>query len=333
MSFLWPIMFPFLILIPLFVLYYLAVQRRRRSAAARAGNLGILREAGGREPGTRRHVPALFFLAALTSMLLALARPQAAISLPKREGTVMLTFDVSGSMAADDLKPTRMEAAKTVARDFVARQPTGVQIGIVAFSEGGLSVQVPTNEHEALLAAIDRLSPQRGTSLGQGILVALNAIGVAAGEPPLLSTNPTPAPTAAPAPAGSNTSAIIVLLTDGENTTEPDPLEVAQFAAERGVRVYTIGIGSPAGAILQVEGFSVHTQLDEAMLQEIARITRGAYYNAQSEEDLREIYESIEPQLKMQTEKIEVTAILAGLGLLMLLVGGAFSLLWFGRLP
>jgi Ca-activated chloride channel family protein len=238
-------------------------------------------------------------------------------------------------MAADDLKPTRMEAAKAAARDFVQRQPSTMQIGVVAFSDSGFAVQAPTNDQEAILAAINRLTPQLGTSLANGILVSLNTIAVNAGQAPLFdsSLTPTPAPTATPLPRGTFTSAVIVLLSDGENTVSPDPLAAAQTAADRGVRIHTIGVGSAAGAILEINGFSVHTQLDEAMLQQISRITEGVYYNAQDEQDLRAIYENLTPQLVIKSEETEVTSLFAGGGILILLVGGALSLLWFSRVP
>jgi len=229
-----------------------------------------------------------------------------------------------------------MEAAKAVARDFVERQPPSVQLGVVAFSDGGLSVQAPTNDQEAVLASIDRLMPQRGTSLGQGILAALNTIAVDdAGQTPDLDSSLTSGPTTTPTPVpeGAYESAVIVLLTDGENTDAPDPLEAAQAAADRGVRIYTVGIGSAAGAALQINGFTVHTRLDEAMLQQISEIARGAYYRAENEEDLHSIYENLVTRLVIKPEKMEVTSIFAGASILVLLMGGTFSLLWFGRLP
>ena len=275
--------------------------------------------------------------------MIALARPQTVVSLPRVEGTVILAFDVSGSMAADDLKPTRMEAAKAAARDFVQRQPRSVLIGVVAFSDSGFSVQAPTNDQEAILATINRLTPERGTSLGNGILASLNTIAASSeqgvsgetdGEPPHLSNlTPMPTPTPTPVPEGTYTPAVIVLLSDGENTVAPDPLAAAQAAADRGVRIYTVGIGSAAGATLHINGFIIHSQLDEAMLQQISLLTDGAYYSAENEQDLRTIYENLDPQLVMKPEKMEVTSIFAGAGLLVLLIGGAFSLLWFSRLP
>jgi Ca-activated chloride channel family protein len=336
MSFIWPVMLLLLLLIPLCIWLYMRLQQQRRRLAASYGGFGLLREAAGRELGQRRHIPPALFLAGLTILLLAMARPQAVVSLPRIEGTIILGFDVSGSMAADDLKPTRMEAAKTAARQFVEQQPSTVQIGIVAFSDGGFAVQTPTNDQEAILATINRLTPQRGTSLGHGILASLNTIAALTTEPAPPFTGdstPTSAPTSTPVPAGTYLPAAIILLTDGENNAEPDPLAAAQIAADRGVRIYSVGIGSAAGTTLHVEGFTVHTRLDEATLQQISQLTDGAYYNAQSEEDLRAIYENLNPQLVIKPENMEVTSIFAGAGIFILLIGGAFSLLWFSRLP
>jgi Ca-activated chloride channel family protein len=238
-------------------------------------------------------------------------------------------------MAATDLQPTRMEAAKAVARDFVERQPTSVLVGVVAFSESGLSVQPPTNQQEEVLAAINRLSPQRGTSLGQGILASLDVLATNGEPTERLYSNltPTPEATPPPVPSGSNRSAMIVLLTDGENNVSPDPLAAAQAAADRGVRIYTIGIGSAAGITLEVNGFTVHTQLDEMTLQQIAQMTEGVYYNAADQEELRTIYENLDLQLVVKPEDIEVTALFAGLGIFILLIGGICSMFWFSRVP
>ncbi|MBE7471305.1 MAG: VWA domain-containing protein [Anaerolineales bacterium] len=336
MSFIWPIMLLSLLLIPLFIWLYLRIQQRRRRLTANFGMLGLLQESAGRQLGQRRHIPPALFLAGLTILLLAIARPETIVNLPRIEGTVILGFDVSGSMAADDLKPTRMEAAKAAARQFIEQQPNTIQIGIVAFSDGGFVVQTPTNDPDALLSTINRLTPQRGTSVGQGIFAALKTIFPADAEsdPPAADNlTPTPLPSPTPLPAGTYTPAIIVLLTDGENNTDPDPIAAAQAAADRGVRIYPIGVGSTAGTLIQAEGFTIQTQLDEGLLQRIARITGGVYYNAQNEEELQAIYENITPQLVVKPEKMEVTSIFAGLGILVLLIGGTSSLLWFSRVP
>jgi Ca-activated chloride channel homolog len=336
MSFVWPVMLYALLMIPVFILLYIRQQVQRRKLAARYGSLGIIQEQGQDAAGLRRHLPSAVFLIGLTALFLSLARPQTVISLPRVEGTVILAFDVSGSMAAKDLQPTRIDAAKTAAQEFVQRQPPSVQIGVVAFSDAGFSVQVPTNDRDAVAAAIDRLTPQRGTSLANGILASLQAISVGSqGQPSEAYSNLTPVPTPTPTsvPAGTYTSAAIVLLTDGENNENPDPLAAAKTAAQRGVRIYTVGIGSAAGTLLHVNGFTVHTQLDETLLKQIAQISGGEYYTATSAHDLQEIYASLDPQLVIKPEKMEITSVFAGAGLLVLLIGGILSLLWFGRLP
>lgn len=323
-----------LVALPLGVGWYLRLQGQRRQIASRYGRFGLGLEAPERGRGLHRHLPPAFFLLALAILILALARPEAVVSLPRVEGTVILAFDVSGSMAADDLAPTRMEAAKVAARAFIEQQPTSVLIGVVAFSDSGFAVQAPTHDRDALLASINRLVPQRGTSLGNGILISLNTIFAVETEPLTLSDlTPAPTRTPTPVPRGTYTPAAIVLLTDGENNEAPDPLAVALAAADRGVRIYTVGIGSAAGAILNIDGFSIHSQLDEATLQQIAALTDGEYYNAQTAQDLHAVYDSLNPQLVLKPEKMELTSILAGLSILSLLIGGVLSLLWFSRLP
>ena len=196
MSFIWPGMLLSLLLIPVLVVIYLRIQRRRQRYSASFGGLGLAKEAEARPLKRRRNIPSLLFIAGLAILMLAIARPQAVVSLPKVEGTVILAFDVSGSMAAEDMKPTRMEAAKTAAQDFIKSQPISVQIGVVAFSDSGFSVQPPTNDQGAILAAVNRLSPERGTSLANGILVSLKAIADANSVPaPRFYSNATPQPT------------------------------------------------------------------------------------------------------------------------------------------
>lgn len=336
MSFIWPSLLVMLLLVPLLVLLYLQLQGRRRRFAARYGSLGLVHDARGSGVGMRRHVPATIFLSGITILIFSLARPQATVSVPKIEGTVILTFDVSGSMSADDFQPTRMEAAKAAARQFVENQPTGVSIGVVVFSDGGISVQPPTDNRQETLDTINRLVPRRGTSIGNGILVALNTIVIDAGDPPILNSKNVasdPAVTPVPAPQGWYPSAVVVLLTDGENNQDPDPAMAAQLAADLGVRVYTVGIGSAEGATIEVEGFTVHTSLDEPMLQFIASETGGVYYNAGNEEELRKIYDDLEPKLSIKPEEMELTSIFAGMGMIVFLIGGLLSLLWFGHVP
>jgi Ca-activated chloride channel family protein len=335
MSLAWPVMLGGLVLVPILAgLYVLTVQRGRSRFSKHAG-FGLV-QAGVERPSTvARHAPWILLLCGLSILLLALARPQADVLLPRMEGTVVLAFDVSGSMAADDFKPSRMEAAKAAAREFVARQPPAVQIAVVAFSDSGFTVQAPSYDRDVILAAINRLSPQRGTSVANGIIACLNAIAAAREPQTHFYSNLTPAPTPVPTPMppGQYTSASIVLLSDGENNEQPDPMAAAQVAADRGIRIYTIGIGSAAGTTLHVNGFTVHTQLDQASLEQISKLTGGAYYDAPTASDLTRIYESLNPELAIKPEKLEVTAILGGLGALLLTAGGMLSLQRFGRVP
>ena len=338
MTFIWPTMLILLLAVPLLVAGYVRVQQRRQRLVALYGNPALVSGAAARRPGAleaaRRHIPAALFLLALVVLIVALARPQAMVSLPRVQGTVILAFDVSGSMAADDMEPTRLQAAKAAAVGFVERQPSTVQIGVVSFSDGGFPTQPPTNDRAAVLAAIERLMVQRGTSVARGIEASLAAI--AADKSPQLSLaepSGTPAATPTPVPEGTYTSAVIVLLSDGENNQFPDPLETAQVAADRGVRIYTVGVGSAEGAMLNIEGFSVRSRLDEPTLRRISELTGGTYFNAENEQELRTVYDNLNPELVIKPEEMEVTSLFAGAGLLILTLGGMLSLLWLGRLP
>lgn len=321
-----------LILIPLLILYYLRMQRRRTQLALRYGSLGLVQQTS--TVNSRRHIPAMLFLLGMIILFIALARPQMVLGLPNREGIVILAFDVSGSMAAEDFEPNRLEAAKIIAIDFVERQPPTVRIGVVAFSEGGFSVQLPSNDQAAIIESIQRLTPQRGTSLANGIIVSLNTIANATGQAPIVGFDEAnvPAPLV-PVEVIENESAVIVLLTDGENNMEPDPIEAAQFAADRGIQIHTIAIGSVEGTVVTVNGITVFTQVNEEGLQQISELTGGLYFNAQNEEELAEVYESIEPNFVFDPEETEVTAVFAGISILILLFGGMLSLLWFSRVP
>ena len=340
MSFIWPAMLALLVLLPVFVAVYLRIGRRRFGRLVQYGGLGVAPapDSASRRVGLRRRISAGFLILGVAVMVIALARPQAVVSVPSLRATVILAFDVSGSMAATDLSPTRMEAAKVAAREFVERQPRSVQIGVVAFSDGGLSVQAPSGDQAEVVAAINRLAPTRGTSVGQGILASLKTIAAQkagssvdyyTNRPP--SQSPSPSPT--PVPEGTHDSAVVVLLTDGENNQSPDPLEAAQAAADRGVRIYTVGIGSASGVTLEVNGFTVHTQLNEPALQQIAEISGGSYFRAENVQDLGSVYDNLESELVIEPEPMEVTSIFAGASLLMLLIGVLSSLVWLGRMP
>lgn len=343
MSFLWPTALLLLVLLPFAVVGYLALERRRQARLAGLGGLGAVTgvAAGRTRRAIRRWLPAGLMLAGLATLIVALARPQATVGVPRLEGVVVLAFDVSASMAADDLQPSRMEAAKAAASSFVERQPPGVIVGVVAFSDSGLSVQVPTSDQVAVLAAIARLHPERGTSLNEGIEAAVAAIITSEQGISGYYTNRSPEPTVMPdvradeadRDPADRTSAAVVLLSDGEATADRDPMAGALTAAREGIRVHTVGVGSPAGAVIDVEGFSVATQLDEPMLRAIAETTGGAYHHAASADELVAVYDELDTRLTVRSETMEVTALVAALGLGLLMLGGTAGLVWLGRLP
>jgi Ca-activated chloride channel family protein len=328
MSFLWPGMLVLLLGVPLVVVGYVRLLRRRNERAAALAAQGFVPNASARRLRKVRHLPPVLFLVAVVVLLVAFARPEVSVGLPHREGTVILAFDISNSMLAKDLQPTRMDAAKAAAKQFVDAQPGEIKIGIVAFNNGALITQQPTTTRADTLSAIDRLSPTGATSLGQGIFTALSAI---AGRPLSLPPNAT-ADDIANADVGYFGSAAVVLLSDGENTSGPDAVAVAQLASTAGVHIYPIGIGSPQGTVLQIGGFSVATALDEPELMQIASVTNGKYYNAQDTQTLSQIYKNIDLRTVTEPKKTEVTALFAGVSTFLLLVGGALSIMWFGRL-
>jgi Ca-activated chloride channel family protein len=345
MSFLWPVGLVAILLVPLGLMLGRAIEQRRRRRLVALGGLGLPRalaatgagaSIAGRTSGLRHRLPAALFVIGFLVLGVALARPQASVALPQVEGTVILAFDVSASMAADDLKPTRMDAAKAAAKDFVSHAPPGVVIGIVAFSDAGVAVQVPTSDQVALNASIDRLNPAHGTSLGRGILAALTAVARAeSGTPSDYYSNrsPDPNPTAAPVAPGSHGSAVVVLFSDGENNESPDPIAAAQTAADSGIRIDTVGIGSAAGTTVDLDGFKVHTQLDAATLQQVSQITKGTYYGADQVTTLRSIYSDVGSLLVTKNRTIEVTGLLAGGAAILFLAGALLSFAWLGRLP
>jgi Ca-activated chloride channel homolog len=329
MTLVWPWMLLALLLVPLLAVLYWRLLRRQEQAGSALGPLGVASNPAGR----RRHLPPALYLAGIPFLLFGLARPELAISLPRVEGTVVLAFDVSNSMLADDLEPSRIEAAKAAARAFVEEQLGTIQIGVVAFSNGALIVQPPTNMQADILEAIGRITPQGATSLGQGIFTSLNAIaGKPIGEDDTLPED-VQMEDLPPIEIDDYSSAVIILLTDGENTSAPDPLDVAQLAADAGVRIYPVGIGSAEGAVLELDGFNILTQLNEPLLEDIARVTNGAYYRAGDADTLREIYQTIDLQLTIKGERMEATSVLAGIGAFLFLIAGGLSMVWFGRVP
>lgn len=326
MTFAWPWMLLSLAAVPLLVVGYRRLLRRQAARREELAAVGMV-ATGGATAGRGRHIGPALLLGALMLLLLSLARPEATIAEPRREGTVILAFDVSTSMAATDLAPTRMEAAKAAARTFVSRQPSSIRIGVVAFGESGVITQRPTTSQPEVLAAIERLSPEGGTSVGHGILTSMTAI---AGRPVLVDDTPSLSDLES-ADVGYYGSSAVVLLSDGENTAEPDPLALAELASTAGVRIHPIGLGSPEGTVLEVDGFQVATALDERLLRQIAETTDGTYYAAADEKSLAEVYSAIELGWSTEARRVEVTALFAAGAALLLLTGAVLSLLRSGR--
>jgi len=352
MEFTWPWLLPLLLTVPLLVAAYVWIQRRRARFALRYSSLTIVKDALGKGPGIRRHIPPFFFLLGITTMLIGVARPVGLVTVPATEATVILAIDVSRSMRANDIKPNRLEAAKQAAALFVSEQTPTTRIGVVSFSATADLVQAPTTDQVAVMSAIDRLNLQSRTAIGSGILTSLDAIFEGSGTTATSSSqDPSePTPTPMPVPAGFHVPAIIILLTDGRSNTGPLPLESAQISANRGVRVFTVGIGTAEGAVIQGGGgnpgfggfgfgprgggnLGFRADLDETTLKEIATLTDAKYFRATEAEELLSIYHNLNTQLIVQTQRTELTAWFTGIAAAFLLIGGILSLLWFNRLP
>jgi Ca-activated chloride channel family protein len=323
-----PWMLLWLASVPALVVAYTWAVRRRARRTARLASEGLVpTAAAGRSVRWRHHLPFAFFAAAAALLCFALARPTRSFALPERQGTVILAFDVSNSMRADDLEPTRIRAAKQAATAFVEEQPSTIRVGIVTFGDGAITALQPSNVKEDVLAAIKRLSVGGGTSLGHGILRSLNAI---AGKPLTIDREALERDAGA-VDIGFFGSSAIVLLSDGENTSRLDPVRLAEVASTAGVKIHTIGVGTPEGTVVEIDGFSVATALDEALLKDIADVTDATYERAGDAAALQGIYESIDLEFTRVHERSEVTAVFAAAGGLLLALGSALSILWFGR--
>jgi Ca-activated chloride channel family protein len=317
---------------------------RKKKTAVRYASLSIIKEAVGAQRW-RRHVPPALFLLSLAAMLLAAARPLAVISLPSNQETIILAMDVSGSMRATDVEPNRLVAAQNAAKAFLTELPRNVKVGIVAFAGSAQVAQLPTVNREDLVRAIDQFQLQRGTAIGNGIVMSLNTLfpnssidlqqmGNNNARPASRSLDqaatPDPKPFTPVAP-GSYGSAAVILLTDGQRTTGVDSLEAAKMAADRGVRVYTVGVGTVAGETIGFEGWSMRVRLDEDTLKAIAASTEGEYFYAGTAEDLKKVYASLGSRLLVEKKETEVSALFALAAALLAIVSGGLSLIWFSR--
>jgi len=340
MSFLWTEMLWLYAALPLLVAMYFYALSRKKKLAVRYASLTLVKEAMGKGQAWRRHVPPLLFLLALGVMIAAIARPHAVVTLPSQHEMIILAMDVSGSMRATDVEPNRLVAAQNAAKAFIAETPENVMIGVVAFAGTATVAQAPTRNRDDVVAAIDRFQLQRATAIGSAIIVSLATIfpndgyDVASfmyGAENEQRKGPPP-PGRKIVPPGSYNNAVIILLTDGQRTTGPDSVAAARLAADRGVRIYTVGVGTPDGKIVGFEGWSMHVRLDEETLKTIADVTRGEYFYAGNAVDLKKVYETLRTKLVLETRKTEVTALFSAAAALLALVSGFLSMLWFNRI-
>lgn len=349
MHFIWPTLLWFLLLLPMLVAAYVWLLRRKKRAAVPFTSLSLLRKAMGQSQNRRRHIPPALMLAAVACMLLAAARPVAVLSLPSDQQTIMLAMDVSGSMRATDVQPNRLVAAQNAAKAFLEQLPRQVKVGIVAFAGSAQVAQIPTINREDLASAIDRFQLQRGTAIGNGIVLSLATLFPDAGidlqqlgpnrdrpRGASLDNNSNSAGKEnrpfTPVPPGTYQSAAIILLTDGQRTTGVDSLEAAKMAADRGIKVYTVGIGTVNGETIGFEGWSMRVRLDEETLKAIADRTRADYFYAGTAADLQKVYEHLSSRLTVEKKETEISGLLALLAACLALTATGLSMWWFGRI-
>jgi Ca-activated chloride channel family protein len=345
MDLLWPRSLFLLGLIPLLVAVYIWMLRRRQRFAVRYSSLVLIREALHRQSHFRRHFPFVLFLLALVSLVTALARPVAIVSVPTGRATIMLAIDVSGSMCSTDIRPNRLTAAQAAAMSFIESQESTTQIGIVAFAGFAELILAPTTYQEVLEDAIQSLVTGRWTAIGSAILKSLDAIAEIdeTVAPVVTSSSPGGEPT--PVPTGAYAPSIIVLLTDGASNRGPRPLDAAQQAVDRGVRVYTIGFGTAEGGAMDCgqsffgsggfgggqrfgRGGRFRRGIDEQTLKEIADMTGGTYYSAESAGELQEVFQELPTYLITRHETTETSVVFAAIGALLAALAIVLSLIW-----
>lgn len=350
MDVLWPGSLILLILVPLLIAAYVWVLRRRRRVVVRYSSLSLIRDALPKRSNWRRHVPFALFALALISLVFAVSRPVSIISVPSNQTTIVLVLDVSGSMCQTDIEPSRLKAAEAAMLSFIERQGGNTQIGLVAFSGFAAIIQPPTSDPEALQTAIESLQTGRRTAIGSGLLKGIDAIAEVdpnvAASTNEYSTEAEPAPV----PRGAYVPDIIVLLTDGVSNAGPDPIDAAQQAVTRGVRVYTIGFGTENGAEFSQgcgpqfgggrpfggggggqfggPGGGFRRGIDEATLQQVADMTGGTYHAAESAGELQSVFANLPTYLIMKHETTEISVIFAAIGALLAALAMGLALMW-----
>ena len=343
MHFLWPHNLWWMLVLPLLPALYLWLLRRAGKPALTFSSLGVVREAAGHQ--WRRHVPPALIFVALALLLMALARPTAAVPLPWAKSTILLAIDISRSMRVDDVKPNRMVAAQEAAKAFLSEVPPHIEVGLITFAGSAQVAQQATIDRPSLVGAIDAIQMQLGTAIGNAIVVCLAELfpdhGIDLGEMTFGSRRQArsldgkaeraPPKEITPVPPGAYDSAAIILLSDGRRTTGVDTLEAAKMAADRGVRIYVVGLGTPDGHAAMGEGMAMYLQLDEPTLRHVAQMTGGEYHHAGTAEALRSVYQNLGSRLQVSKRDTELTALLALAAAIVLVTGAGLSVLWFGR--
>ena len=342
MNYLWPQSLWLLLALPLLPVLYVWLLRRRHRATLRYSNLDLVHQAAGRP--WRRHVPPALLLLACGALLLATARPTAPVTLPWARTTIMLAMDVSRSMRVTDVKPSRMEAAQEAAKMFLRELPKNIDVGLVTFAGSTQVAQPATLDRAALTSAIDAFQMQIGTAVGNAIVMCLSELfpehgidlegmtfGPRQSARMRAQTGKPPPKEITPVAPGSYGAAAIILLSDGRRTTGVDTLQAAKMAADRGVRIYVVGLGTPDGHAAVDEYMAIYLKLDEPTLREVARLTGGEYHHAATAEMLQHVYQDLGSRLQVQTRETELTGVLALVGAVLVVVAGFLSLLWFGR--
>jgi len=329
-----------LALLPLLAIAGWLVQRRRKRWFVRHSSLALVRAADAASSRWRRWLPPALLLAGVVALVVGAARPTTVMALLSEQQTVVLAMDVSGSMQARDVYPDRLTAAQEAAKAFVAHLPYDVRVAVVAYGGNAHVVQAPTRNRDDIAAAIDRFTLQPGTAIGTGLVYSLvtlfpragidvDAIAHAGGHPVLhVDDGATSMPPVAP---GSYRSAVVVLLSDGQNTVGVDPIGAAQLAAHLGVRVYTVGFGTAEGDVVTFGGWTVRVRLDERTLKDMAAITRGEYFYAATGAQLDHVYRTMTSRFAVESRETEVTALFAAAGALLVLAGSMLSAWWHGR--
>jgi Ca-activated chloride channel family protein len=340
-EFTWPVMLWGLLLLPAFVGWYvLGARRVQRSAAQRFADTPLFARLAVRLPRIRRHVSMGLYFAALGLLLAAAGRPVAAIPMPVNKATVMLVVDTSGSMAAPDVSPTRLDAARMAVRVFLDNFPQGPKVGLVSFSTYPTLNVPPTPDHQAVRDGLAALKPQEATAIGDALALALKAIpgrtvDVPDARPGPFGVSPgTPSPPASPPRPGDLPPAAIILLSDGgQNAGTADPLRMALLARQQKVKIYTIGLGAPGGGVFMYQGQMVLVPFNPTLLQQIASMADGKFFFSPSARDLAQVYRDLGRTIGWETHKTEVSALFVGGAGVLMLGAGLLSLVWRGRLP